>query len=84
MAHQPLKTTMLSETPGMHRGVDCARFFIDGFFSMKNRGLDVQNLWLFLIHYELSENQIFCFSMVILGYLEDVGKITPNPLKPSP
>ena len=52
--------------------------------SMKKGFWKFPSSWIFLIHYELSENQIFCFSMVILGYLEDVGKITPNPLKPSP
>ena len=52
-----------------------------GYFSQKKWVWRSQISWLFLIHYELSENQkkIFWFFTVILGDLEGAGTMCPPP-----
>ena len=40
-------------------GVDCAQTFLDGYFSMKKGVWKSQISWLFLIPYEIWENQNF-------------------------
>ena len=56
--------------------------FSDGYFSMKKGVWRSQISWLFLIHYELSENQkiFFWFFTVFWGDLEGAGWFSPPPL----
>ena len=55
--------------------------FLDGYFSQKKWVWRSKISWLFLIHYELSENQkiFFWFFTVILGDLEGAGTMCPPP-----
>ena len=56
--------------------------FLEGYFSQKKCVWRSKISWLFLIHYELSENQMnfFWFFMVILGDLEGACTMHNVPL----
>ena len=63
-------------------GLNQPALFSDGYFSMKKGVWRSKISWLFLIHYELSENQkkFFWFFTVFWGDLEGAGWFSPPPL----
>ena len=63
-------------------GLNQPALFSDGYFSMKKGVWMYKFLWLFLINYELSENQnkIFWFFTEFWGDLEAAGWFSPPPL----
>ena len=63
-------------------GLNQPALFSDSYFFMKKGVWRSKILWLFLIHYELSENQkkFFWFFTVFWGDLEGAGWFSPPPL----
>ena len=68
--------------PNRAEGWISPHYFQTGYFSMKKVVWRFPISWLFLIHYELSENQKknFWFFTVFWGDLEGAGWISPPPL----
>ena len=62
-------------------GLNQPALFSNGYFSMKKGVWRSKISWLFLIHYELSENQkkFFWFFTVFWGDLEGAGWFSPPP-----
>ena len=72
--------TIFRVNPNLREGLYQPAFFSNVHFSKKKGVWRSKISWLFLIHYELSENQkkIFWFFTVFWGDLEGVGWISPH------
>ena len=69
---------ILSFNPIRAGGLNQHALFSDGYFSMKKGVWRSKIWWLFLIHYELSENKKWVFT-VFLGDLEGASWFSPPP-----